>query len=85
MLSSFVRSTAYILAVVDSIAIITTSAVAPTAIVVIVFIIQAALNSKDRGESDDQGKCSQDVVDNSGNVAADSNSMEGPGSVPLFS
>ena len=45
----------------------------------------AALNSKDCAQSDDQGNDCQDIVDNSGNVATDSNSMEGPGGVPLFS
>ena len=40
--------------------------------------------SEQWSEGDDQSKGSQDIVDNCGNVAADSNSMEGLGSVPLL-
>ena len=51
----------------------------------LIIVVVAALNSKDRCQGDDQGKGSHDVVDNSGNIAAHSNGMEGLGSVPLFS
>ena len=58
--------------VVVSVAIITTTTVVPG-------------SSKHRSKGDDQSEGSQDVVDNGGNIAADSNSMEGLGSVPLLS
>ena len=59
---------------------IITSAVASTFVT-----INVVLGSKEYGQSDNQGNDYHDVVNNSGNVAADGNSMEGPGSVPLFS
>ena len=76
-LQGLILSVAYLMiAVVDSIFIITTSIGAS---------IITALNPKDCAQSDNQSSECQDVVDNSGNIAADSNSMEGPGSVPLLS
>ena len=42
-------------------------------------------SSKDGAESDDQSNDSHDVVDDRGNVAADSNGVEGFSDVPLFS
>ena len=63
---------------------ITARAVVSVAPTIIIIVVVAALNSKDRGQGDDQGKGSHDVVDDSGNIAANSNSMEGLGSVPLF-
>ena len=51
----------------------------------IVTIAVAACCSKYNGQVDDQSQCSQDVVDNRGNIAADSDSMEGLGSLPLLS
>ena len=56
-----------------------------TATALIIIIVVAACCSKYNGQGDDQRQCSQDVVDNSGNIAADSDSVEGPGSVPLLS
>ena len=70
-----------LITVVVSIIIITTSIVAST----IILIIITALKPKDCAKTDSQGSECQDVVDHSGNVAADSDSMEGPGSVPLLS
>ena len=76
-LQGLILSVAYLMiAVVDSIFIITTSIGAS---------IITALNPKDCPQSDNQSSECQDVVDNSGNIAADSDSMEGPGSVPLLS
>ena len=69
------------------------SAAAITTIVVTIIIVTVTAITiiiiprcpKCNGQGDDQRQCCQDIVDNSGNIAADSNSMEGPGSVPLFS
>jgi hypothetical protein len=72
-----VHSGAYLTAAVRSIIVITTITVAS--------VIITASKSKDSAQSDNQGNECHDVVDNSGNIAADCDSMEGPGSVPLLS
>ena len=56
-----------------------------TATVAAAIIIMVVRYTEYNGQGDDQRQCGHDIVDNSGNVAADGNSMEGPGSVPLFS
>ena len=56
------------------------------AIVASVVAIVIAINgSKNGGQGDDQSQGSHGVVDCRSNIAADSNSMEGLGSVPLLS
>ena len=62
-----------------------TVAISVVRITATAMIVVVACCSKYNGQGDDQRQCSQDIVDNSGNIAADSDSMEGPGSVPLLS
>ena len=50
-----------------------------------VAILTAINGSKNGGHSDDQTQESHGIVDCRSNIAADSNSMEGLGSVPLLS
>ena len=71
-----------IIIIVLAIVVITSTA---TTTVIIIIVIIAPCSSKDGSQGNDQNNGCHDVVDDSGNVAADGNSMEGLGSVPLFS
>ena len=69
------------MAAVSVIGVITASVVA-SAIIIIMIV---GTGSKNGGQGDDQSQGSHGVVDCRSNIAADSNSMEGLGSVPLLS
>ena len=51
----------------------------------VVAIVITINGSKNGGQGDDQSQGSHGIVDHRSNIAADSNGLEGLGSVPLLS